>query len=258
MIRADFHVHSCFCDGHDEPEEIVKQAISLGMTKLGFSGHSYTAFDEAPCMSPENTERYKHEISRLKREYASQIEILCGIEQDYYSEMSVAGYDFVIGSVHYVKLNDRYYHVDNTPEMLKELIHACDDDAYIMCEKYFALVSDVVNRTGASIIGHFDLVTKLNEKHNFFDERDSRYVESWKRAADLLLKTGRPFEINTGAISRGYKTQPYPSREILEYLASNNASVILSSDSHSKANLMFGFSQCEELADSLGLKVITL
>ncbi|MBR0203368.1 MAG: hypothetical protein IJQ56_03275, partial [Synergistaceae bacterium] len=79
-----------------------------------------------------------------------------------------------------------------------------------------------------------------------------------RSAADKLIPTGRPFEINTGAISRGYKTVPYPSREILKYLAANNGKVILSSDSHSKENLMYKFPECEELAESLGLKIIEL
>ena len=172
--------------------------------------------------------------------------------------LSTSDYDFVIGSVHYINVNGRYYHVDSSPEMLRALIHECNDDVYSMCEKYFALVSDVVNKTGANIIGHFDLITKLNDKYNFFDESNSRYIHAWKSSADNLLRTGRPFEINTGAISRGYKTVPYPSREILEYIAAHNGKVILSSDSHDKANLMYKFSECEALADSLGLKIIEL
>ncbi|MBQ7733519.1 MAG: histidinol-phosphatase [Synergistaceae bacterium] len=258
MILADFHVHSCFCDGHDKPEEIVQAAISLGMKKLGFSGHSYTPFDEEPCMSVINTEKYKLEIARLKREYKSKLEILCGVEQDYYSEMSTSDYDFVIGSVHYVNVNGKYHHVDSSPEKLAALIHDCNDDAYLMTEKYFALAGDVINKTGADIIGHFDLVTKLNADSKFFDEGNSRYVQAWKSAADRLIMTGKPFEINTGAISRGYKTVPYPSRDILGYLAENHCSVILSSDSHSKENLMYKFPECESLAESLGLKITEL
>ena len=258
MILADFHTHTCFCDGHDKPEDVVLEAISRGMKKIGFSGHSYTPFDEEPCMSVINTEKYKSEIARLKREYKDKIQILCGVEQDYYSEMSTSDYDFVIGSVHYINVNGVYYHVDNTPEMLRALIHECNDDVYLMCEKYFALVSDVVNKTGADIIGHFDLITKLNDKYNFFDENNSRYIHAWKNAADNLLKTGKPFEINTGAISRGYKSEPYPSRDILSYIAEHKGSVILSSDSHDKANLMYKFSECEELAESLGLEVVEL
>ena len=258
MIKSDFHVHTIFCDGRDKPEDIILRAISLGMNKIGFSGHSYTPFDEEPCMSPDSTEKCKLEINRLKREYKSKIEIFCGIEQDYYSDMPVNDYDFVIGSVHYINCNGEFQHVDSSPEKLARLIHDLGDDVYLLAEKYFSLVSDVVNKTQASIIGHFDLITKFNENNKIFDVNNPRYVKAAFSAVDSLIKTGRPFEINTGAISRGYRTSPYPDKKILEYIAEKGGKVILSSDSHSKETLLFKFDECEKLAKSLNLEVVTL
>ena len=49
------------------------------------------------------------------------------------------------------------------------------------------------------------------------------------------------FEINTGAMSRGYRSEPYPSAEMIEYISSRGGQFILSSDSHSRENLCFGF-----------------
>ena len=258
MIRSDFHVHTFYCDGHDSPEDIVNEALRLGMKRIGFSGHSYTEFDTEPCMSVENTQRYREEINRLKKIYSTQIEILCGTEQDYYLDMPTDDYDYVIGSVHYVRINGRYISVDHKPEVLAELIHECNDDPYEAAERYYALVADVVNRTGADIIGHFDLITKFNEDGKFFDGDNPRYINACNNALDVLLKTGKPFEINTGAISRGYRSTPYPSKRILKYIAEHNGSVILSSDAHSKNNLMFKFTECEELARSLGLRITEL
>ncbi|MBQ7544453.1 MAG: histidinol-phosphatase [Synergistaceae bacterium] len=258
MILSDFHVHTTFCDGRDSPEDIVQEAIRRGMKKLGFSGHSYTPFDEEPCMSPEGTQAYIEEIRRLKDKYSGQIEILCGTECDYYSEIDAERYDYVIGSVHYVFLNGRYFCVEHTPELMEAFIHECHDDPYEAAEKYFALVADVVRRTNASIIGHFDVLAKLNAGSRFFDENNPRYVDAALSAADALLKTGRPFEINTGAVSKGYRDFPYPSLRILKYIAEHGGSVILSSDSHRKETLMYGFQKYEELARSLGLKVCEL
>ena len=258
MIKCDFHVHTCFCDGKDKPEDIVLRAISLGMNKIGFSGHSYTPFDEEPCMSPDSTEKYKREINRLKHEYKSKIEIFCGIEQEYYSDMPVNDYDFVIGSVHYINIGGKFHHVDSTPEKLNILIHELGDDVYSLAEKYFSLVADVVNKTHANIIGHFDLLTKFNELHKIFDENNARYENAAFNAVDSLMKYNIPFEINTGAISRGYRTTPYPSRKILEYIAKKGGKVILSSDSHSKGTILFKFDECEKLAKSLGLEVVSL
>ena len=259
MILSDFHIHTYYCDGKNSPEDIVQEALKRGMKKIGFSGHSYTAFDTEPCMSPENTQRYRDEIRGLKDKYGGQIEILCGTEQDYYSDMPTDGYDYVIGSVHYVQCGGEYIHVDHTPEMLRNAVREYfDGDTYALAEAYYDVVADVVNRTGADIIGHFDLLTKFNEIDKLFDEDNPRYINACNRAIDALLKTGKPFEINTGAISRGYRTTPYPSKQILQYIASHEGRVILSSDAHDKNNLMYKFPECERLAHSLGLNIVEL
>ena len=258
MRLADFHVHTFYCDGKDSPGDIVKEAIRRGMKRLGFSGHSYTAFDTEYCMSLEGTQSYMAEIDSLNEEYSGKIEILCGIEKDYYSDVETEGFDYVIGSVHYVNVDGEFLSIDESPENFADLIHRCDDDPYDMAERYYALVADVVNRTGADFIGHFDLITKFNEGGKFFDEENPRYVSACNDALDALLKTGKPFEINTGAISRGWRKTPYPSERILSYIASHNGSVILSSDSHDKATLMYKFAECEELARKFGLDVVEI
>ncbi len=259
MILSDFHLHTKFCDGKDSPEDIVIEAVKRGIKRLGFSGHSYTEFDTEPCMSLKNTELYKTEINRLKEKYNGKIEILCGTEQDYYSEMNTADYDYVIGSVHYVKFGSEYIHVDNTSKRLRDAVNKyCNGDPYSFAEKYYSLVSDVVNKTKADIIGHFDLITKFIESDKLFDEDNERYITASNKALDILLKTGKPFEINTGAISRGYRTSPYPSERILKYIAAHGGSVILSSDAHDKNNLMYKFDEIERLAHSLGLNIVEL
>ena len=82
MILSDFHVHTTYCDGKDSPEDIVREAIRLGMRRLGFSGHSYTPFDPEPCMSPEDTRRYIDEVHRLKAKYSGgeSVETVFSIE----------------------------------------------------------------------------------------------------------------------------------------------------------------------------------
>ncbi|MBQ9433131.1 MAG: histidinol-phosphatase [Synergistaceae bacterium] len=259
MILSDFHVHTTYCDGKNSPEEMVLAAISLGMKRLGFSGHSYTHFDEEPCMSPEGTRLYINEIHALRGKYRPQIEILCGTECDYYSDIDAANYDYVIGSVHYIDCGGVFRHVDHTPELLQAAIdEAFDGDPYALAEKYYSLAADVVRKTHANIIGHFDLLTKFNAGNRFFDEDNPRYIAAVEAALDSLLKTGVPFEINTGAVSKGHRDFPYPSLRILKYIAAHGGSVILSSDSHREETLMYDFPKYEALARSLGLKVCEL
>ena len=249
MIDYDFHMHTTFCDGKNTPEEMVLAAIEKGIKKIGFSGHSYVAFDEeSGCMLPAREAEYRKEIARLKNAYADAIEIYCGLERDYYSDNTYTDYDYIIGSVHYVKCGDEYVSVDDNVERLKEGVEKCfGGDYYAYAEEYFKTVSDVVNKTKCDIIGHFDLISKFNEREKLFDESDERYVKAWKKAADALIETGKYFEINTGAISRGYKKVPYPSFEMIEYLKARGAEMILSSDSHSRETIQYDFDKYEAL-----------
>ncbi|MBQ9564916.1 MAG: histidinol-phosphatase [Synergistaceae bacterium] len=257
MILADFHMHTRFCDGRDEPEAMVEAALRLGMKRMGFSGHAHTPLDPLSCMSPETTEAYKREIARLKEKYKDRIEIFCGVEQDYFSDLPTDDYDYVIGSVHTLHVGGEPRHVDWGADRLKAAIdEGFNGDPYALVEAYYRQEADVVNRTGADIIGHFDLLTKFNETEPLFDEEHPRYVAASNAALDALLETGKPFEINTGAISRGCRTTPYPSRRLMRRIAERGGTAVLSSDSHRAETLCFQFEECRALAESVGLRIV--
>lgn len=248
MILTDLHVHTCFSDGCGTPEEAVLAAIEKGMVCIGFSDHGYTDFDESYCIPKDRLEEYSSVIAQLKETYRDKIRILCGIEQDLYSRQSVQGYDYVIGSLHYVKAGETYISVDHKPEILSDAVRRYfDGDIYRLLECYYGALAELAERAEISVIGHFDLVTKFNEKCALFDEDHPRYVAAWQAAADRLLKKGIPFEINTGAISRGWRTEPYPAKPIWVYIRERGGKFILSSDSHSPENLCFGFDKWEHL-----------
>ncbi len=252
-MRADYHLHTRFCDGKASPGEMAAAAYAAGLQRLGFSGHSYTFFDETWCMSRSGTEAYRREIAALREQYAGRMEILCGIEQDLCSAEPTEGYDYVIGSVHYVKAGEDYLPVDESPELIRAGAEKhFGGDAYSFAEAYYASVSRVPEIPGCSVIGHFDLVAKFNEKDPVFDESHPRYVKAWQAAAEKLIRSGLPFELNTGAISRGYRSVPYPAPPMLVWLAERGARFLLSSDSHSPGTLCFGFETWRRQAEALG------
>ena len=248
MSWPDLHVHTTYSDGDNTPEEMVLAAIEKGITTLGFSDHSYTPFDLECCIPLDRLDAYKAEIAALKDKYRDKIEILCGIEQDYDSTIPTDGYDYVIGSVHYLCLDGQYVAVDIRPD---EIIAAVDryfgGDIYALCEAYYQKVADVADKTGADIIGHFDLIAKFNENGEMFDPAHPRYVAAYTAAADRLIKAGKLFEINTGAMSRGYRKTPYPSAPIYAYIKQRGGRFILSSDSHATDTLCFQFEQWKHL-----------
>ena len=256
MMLRDFHMHTTFCDGKSSAEEMVLAAIEKGMTHIGIFIHSHTAFDERYCVKKANIQVFQAEIAALKEKYKDKIVLLCGVEQDYFGTESTEGFDYALGSVHYVKKGDVYIDVDMSAEVLLNAIEQYyGGDALAFAEDYFAAVGDVLCVTGADIIGHFDLLTKFNEKTPIFDENHPRYIAAWKAAIDKLLPYNRPFEINTGAISRGYRTTPYPSKAQLEYIYKNGGKIILCSDAHNTDSLCCGYKEAAALAREVGFEI---
>ena len=116
-----------------------------------------------------------------------------------------------------------------------------------LCEAYFENAGRVYEKTKCNIVGHFDLITKFNEREQLFDEDDPRYINAYKKAVDRVMKDCKVFEINTGAIGRGYRTEPYPSECIRDYIRQKGGTFLLSSDSHQKETLCFAFDQFKVL-----------
>lgn len=246
MIRADLHVHTVFSDGRNTPEEYVNAALAAGMTRLGFSDHSYTPFDESYCIPRARIEQYRSCIAALKEQYAGRLEILCGVEQDFYSGRPAEKYDYIIGSVHYLKIGEEYIPVDESPDILRSAAERFfGGDMYALAAEYYRTAAHVADCTGCNIIGHFDLIAKFCERTDLFDESDSRYARLAEAAALSLIKTGLPFEINTGAISRGHRSQPYPSLRLIDFIKDHGGRFILSSDSHCTDTLCGYFGRYE-------------
>ncbi len=245
--KGDFHTHTNYSDGKNTPEEMLLSAIEKGLEEYGFSEHGYTAFDLRYCLSLEKTEVYKKEIKALKEKYTDKIKVHLGIELDAFSDHDTSDYDYVIGSCHYVTKDGVYRAIDEKPYELENICREWyGGDYYAFAEDYYRGVARLAKKN-ISIVGHLDLITKFNEGDKLFDTKNPRYLAAAKRAIDALLPLGVPFEINTGAISRGYRSEPYPAKELIEYIKENGGSFVLNSDTHSKENIAFQFEKWEDL-----------
>ena len=169
--------------------------------------------------------------------------MLVGVEQDLYSDPLPQGLelDYIIGSVHHIVVGGRDYSVDNTPQ---ELSRCCREgfggDAYAICEHYYALVAQLADMK-PDIVGHIDLITKFNERDPLFDWNHPRYLSAACSAIDALIPTGAIFEINTGAMSRGWRSAPYPAPSLLDHIKQKGGRVLLTGDAHTSDTLCHAF-----------------
>ena len=106
--KQNLHIHTTYVDGKDSPEEIVLAAIKKGFDSIGFSEHTYTQFSDYPYqMTVPAQANYQKEVLTLKEKYKNQIEIFCGLEYEMFSSVPTEGFDYLIGSVHYIDINGK-------------------------------------------------------------------------------------------------------------------------------------------------------
>lgn len=256
MIKSNFHTHTTFCDGKNTAEEMLRSAIEMGCSELGFSGHGHIPFDPSYNMTPENTVRYRDEIARLKEAYAEKIKVYCGIEQDVFSVPIDAEYDYVLGASHYVEYDGNCVAVDCTAEKQEEQVkYYFGGDWYKYCARYYQLAGEIKKRINCDIVVHFDLLTKFNEGGCRFDENDRRYRHAALEAMEQLAEDRLILEINTGAIRRGCRTTPYPAEFILKEAAYHKIPVVINADAHDVGGILYAFPQAEELARRYGAEI---
>lgn len=255
-LRADFHTHTTYCDGKNTPREMVEAAYRKGFTDFGVSGHadlSFCALDFG--MSDTAFEEYKNELYGLKEEFAGRMNIYVGTELDCLGPIQRA--DYAVGSTHIIRKSGEYVAVDESEAIQEEAVRRLwSGDWYAFARDYFELEATVFDRTHCDWVGHFDLLTKFNEGGRHFDETRDEYLEPALAAMKKLNSQGMPFEINTGAISRGYRKDPYPSRILLRELRQMGGRIIINSDSHSAENIGFHFDRALKLASECGFRRI--
>ena len=257
VLCTSVHTHTTFCDGADTPAAMAAAAAEMGLQTLGFSGHGYVP-QENFGIPPERMGDYCEEIRRLREMYAGRLEILCGLELDTQTPPSqreeAARLDYRIGSCHAVQdAAGRFWTVDDTPQLFERAIReGFGGDALALARAYYQQFVPWVRALRPEIVGHLDLVTKFNEGGRFFDEEDPRYRALALGALDALLEDDPVLEVNTGAVSRGWRRLPYPAPFLLRRIREAGGRVTVTADAHSAGALTFGFAAVLDLLREAG------
>ena len=248
------HTHATLCDGKDTPEAMAAAAFAAGVRYYGFSCHSHTPIpaDEGAVLPADMTE-YRETVLRLREEYAGRMEILLGLEWDSQSDIRPEGFDYWIGSVHYEKGPDgQYYAADWGREQFAACRdRVCGGDPLAVTELYYREAARVAAMK-PPILGHFDLIVKHNGDGSLFDEESPRYRSAALEALHAADPAVSLLEINTGGMSRGYRSTPYPALFLLREWRTMGGRIILTADAHSKDTIIAGYDQAAQLARAAG------
>ena len=254
MRRQNLHTHTLYDDGRDTPAQMAEAALAAGLTSLGFSGHSVLPYENDWAMTERSMADWRAAVEETRRRMAGRLRIYLGLEWDLVSE-APEGFDYVIGSVHHLPTVSPDFTVDESPEATAGAVERVfSGSAGAFAEAYFSQYAALARCPFVDIVGHFDLLTKFDEKVGIFDADAPRFREAAMDALALLCREDKLFEVNTGAISRGWRTSPYPSRQLLGELLSRRARILVTSDAHSADGVACAFPETEALLRDLGFR----
>ncbi len=280
MIIADYHVHSNFSsDGKSPMEQIIEQALRLGLKTLCFTDHLDYDY---PLVSNYSfvfdVGEYFKKLAELKENYHGRLELLSGVElglqphikDKLASLVNSNAFDFIIGSSHVVDHMDPYY-----PEYWQDI----SEEEGI--RRYFQSILDNCRAfDGFHVYGHLDYIVryapsmiaykKALQSASSMTGSESLPAEAYRKVcsiytydkfADILdevLKTilslGKGIEVNTAGLKYGLE-YPHPRIEILKrYKELGGELITIGSDAHRFEELCYDFPKAEELLKSLGFK----
>lgn len=278
MMFADYHIHTYYSDDSTYPmEQVVKEAISKGITDLCFTDHvDYGIKEDADKLTPEQRQELKVKIQHpnvpqynvdypayvaeyqdLKEKYADKINLKLGMEfglqihtiPQYQKLFNSYPFDFIIMSCH---------QVENKEFWTQEFQQGRSQDEYNQ-RYYDEILAQVKNYHDYSVLGHLDLIARYDKAgiYPFAKIRD-KIAEILK----IVIADGKGIELNTSSVRYNIHNaqgehELTPSREILAlYKELGGRIITVGSDSHKPEHLgAYIAEQSQELL-KLGFKEI--
>lgn len=251
-MLTNYHTHTDFCDGANSAEEMVVKAIELGFNALGFSGHGYAQMTQGYCI--KDVGEYIAEIKRLKEKYANKIQIYLGVEEDAPECVNRADFDYIIGALHHVFKDGKALPVDHSKKDFIQTLKAFNNDHIAFTKAYYEFYVDYLLKRKPDIVAHFDLLTKFDELDKSLFLQDNEYNKIAEKYLLKALDCQSIFEVNTGAIARGYRTSPYPALNLLNLIKKNDGKVMITTDCHNKDKLDCYIREAKALLKDVGFK----
>ena len=252
MKQIDYHMHTKFSlDSDANPEEYVRQAISMGLDEICFTDHYDVDFPGADFTM--NLDHYMEYMKSLQKKYEHQCRIRIGIEmgldpihQKAINELIASQpFDFVIGSIHAVG-NTEFMRADYFEGLSKEEAHHKYFEQCIACVDTFDCFD---------VFGHYDYI----ERYGIYEDNSVNTDLYWPLIdvfLNKLISKNKGLEVNTS----GYRLrgQGFPKKSILErYYALGGRIITIGSDSHVSQTVGAHVKEVLEILKEIGFKDVT-
>lgn len=261
----NYHTHTCFCDGSDEPVKYVQEALNNGFKALGFSGHAPVPFENSFAIREDRLNDYLAAINSLKEQFSNSIELLLSLEIDFIpgvtkpfsTFVSECNLDYSIGSVHLVKPehSEELWFIDGSEQKTydKGVNELFAGDIKRAVKAYFLQINQMIETENPDIIGHFDKI-KMHNAGRWFNESDKWYTDLIKETITLIAEKDSIVEVNTRGVYKGRCNSFFPGLPELRLLREKRVRLITSSDAHKPDELTLGLNDANAMVISLGYK----
>ena len=253
-MMFDLHTHHDRC-GHAEGsiERYIEAAIRKGLRVIGISDHSPYFADERDhpepgiAMAKSEFPNYVEEVLRLKERYADRIEVLLGVESDFFPEHAELydsvyrryPFDYIIGSVHQV--DGRSIFNRKRWEGLTEA------QKVAVKERYYGLIARSARSRMFDILGHIDA---MKGYYPAFSDIPTRAVDDTLK---LIAECDIAIEVNTSGKTKEVGGW-YPSDDMLERALHYGVMVTFGSDAHTPERVTDDWEEVRARLKEIGFK----
>lgn len=254
QVKFDLHTHHERC-GHARGKirDYVEAAIQNGLQAIGISDHSpyFASEEDQPfphiAMAKSQFRDYVHEVLQLKEEYRGKIDVLLGIESDFFPEHIECyrshydryPFDYIIGSVHHVDGINIFKkgRWDGLTELEKRQTK----------ETYYALIEQSARSGVFQVLGHIDAMK------GFYPPFSSIQTEAVEHTLKVIGECDIAIEINTSGKTKDAGGW-YPSNEMLERARYYGVMVTFGSDAHDPERVGDEFELVQKHLKEIGYK----
>jgi histidinol-phosphatase (PHP family) len=225
-------------------------AAAAGVEELGVSEHVYR-FRQALDLwrhpfwvdeANDDLDAYCEFVRGTGLKLGIECDFVPGAEDRTASLLEARGFDYVVGSVHFVGEGNAA--VDHEGWDIWE---GSDPDE--VWRRYFEALAECARSSIFDILAHPDLV-KVWGRARPLPERDLRHF--YEPAVEAIAESGIAVEVSTAGLRKPVG-ELYPARPFAEMCVEAGAAFALSSDAHHPGQVGFGYERAVEFLDGLGV-----
>mgnify|MGYP001217451323 FL=1 len=252
-MKFDLHTHHKRC-AHAEGDirDYIEAAIEKGLQVIGISDHApYLASEEDHpfpriAMAKSEFPRYVAEVLELKEQYRGRIDVLLGVESDFFPEhvqlyrevYAQYPFDYIIGSVHHSG-GDRIFN-------RKRFQGLSDEQKLEMKETYYDLILQSARSGMFQILGHVDAMKV------YFTDMGQVHTPAVDRALQGIAECGAAIELNTSGLNTCGSW--YPADDLLERACYYGVEVTFGSDAHRPSRVADDWEAASERLKEIGFR----